>query len=176
MSGEIGESTTYTILIKVFFNLLEAFHKLFYFIALNIFRRILKLPSKLIQYNKIVIKMYVVNSISFHTFYVQIFKIVVDSWKFSMLLLYILWDDWTIFMISGSYELLHQQFEYILLKPDCYSWWISKMQSGLEDILEERYDIKFCFKHGKKCYRNLWNASDSFWSILHESSMSFWVT
>ena len=27
-------------------------------------------------------------------FFVQAFKIVVDSWKFSMLLLYILWDDW----------------------------------------------------------------------------------
>ena len=41
-------------------------------------------------------------SISFQTFFVQAFKIVVDTWKFSMLLLYILWDDWPIFMISGS--------------------------------------------------------------------------
>ena len=36
--------------------------------------------------------------------------------------------------------------EYTLLKPDCHSWWISKMQSGREDTLEERYAIKFCFK------------------------------
>ena len=36
-----------------------------------------------------------------------------------------------------------------LLKPDCHSWWISKMQSGLEDTLEEPYAIKFCFKLGK---------------------------
>ena len=28
--------------------------------------------------------------------FVRTFKIVVDSWKFSMLLLYILWDDWPI--------------------------------------------------------------------------------
>ena len=35
-------------------------------------------------------------------FFVQAFKIVVDSWTFSMLLLYILLDDWPIFMISGS--------------------------------------------------------------------------
>ena len=28
----------------------------------------------------------------------------------------------------------------------CHSWWISKMQSGREDTLEERYAIKFCFK------------------------------
>ena len=72
-----------------------------------------------------------------------------DSWKFSMLLLYMLWDDWPIFMISGSNEQLQQELEYTLLKPDCYSWWISKMQSGREDTLEEQYAIKFCFKLGK---------------------------
>ena len=38
---------------------------------------------------------------------------------------------------------------YTLLKPDCHSWQISKMQSGREDSLEERYAIKLCFKLGK---------------------------
>ena len=90
--------------------------------------------------------MYVVHSIRFQTFCVQTFKIVVDSWKFSILLLYILWDDRLIFMISGANEQLQQQLEYTLLKPNCHSWWISKMQSGRENILEERYTIKFCFK------------------------------
>ena len=80
---------------------------------------------------------------------VQAFKIAVDSWKFSMLLLYILWDDWPIFMISGSTEQLQPELEYTLLNPDCNSWWISKMQSGREYTLEERYAIKFCFKLGK---------------------------
>ena len=74
---------------------------------------------------------------------VQAFKIVVDSWKFTMLLLYILWDDWPIVLISGSNVQLQQQLEYTLQKPDCHSWWISKMRS---DTLEERYTIKFCFK------------------------------
>ena len=92
---------------------------------------------------------YVVHSISFQTFYVQAFKIGVDSWKFSMLLLYTLWDDWPIFMISGSNEQLQQELEYTLLKPDCHSWWISKMQSGREGTLEEQYAIRFCFKLGK---------------------------
>ena len=92
-----------------------------------------------------------------------------------MLLLYILWDDWPIFMISGSYEQLQQQLEYTLLKPDCHSWWISKMQSEREDTLEERYAIKFCFKLGKKRHRNVWNALDCFSTMLHESSISFWV-
>ena len=64
---------------------------------------------------------YVVYSISFQTFCVQGFKIGIDSGKFSMLLLYILWDDWSIFMISGSNERLQQQLEYTLLKPDCHS-------------------------------------------------------
>ena len=74
----------------------------------------------------------------------------------SMLLLYILWDDWPIFMISGSNEELQQQLEYTLLKPDCHSWWISKMQA---DNLEERYAIKFCFKLGK-------NATEATYGIL----------
>ena len=87
-----------------------------------------------------------VHSISFKTFFVQAFKIVVDSWKFNRLLLYILWDDWPIFIISASNEQLQQQLKYTLIKPDCHSWWISKMQSGHEDTLEEQYTIKFCFK------------------------------
>ena len=66
-----------------------------------------------------------------------------------MLLQYILWDDWPIFMISGSNEHLQQKLEYTLLKSDYHGWWISKMQSEREDILEERYAIKFCFKLGK---------------------------
>ena len=78
-----------------------------------------------------------------------------------MLLQYILWDDWPSFMISASNEQLQQQFKYTLLKPDCYSWWISKMQSGCE---EEIYVIKFCFKLEKKmpqkhmeCFRLLFD-------------------
>ena len=53
-------------------------------------------------------------------------------------------------MISGSKEHLQQQLEYTLLKPDCQSWLISKMQSGHDDTLEERFAIKFCFKLEKK--------------------------
>ena len=77
------------------------------------------------------------HTISFLPFFVWAFKFVVDSWKFTVLLLYILWYDWPIFMISGSNEQLQQELEYTLLKPDCHSWWISKMQSGRENTLEE---------------------------------------
>ena len=89
-------------------------------------------------------------SISFQTFFVQTFRIVVNSWKLTMLLLHILCDDWPIFMISGLKEQLQQELKYTLLKPDCHSWWISIMQSGCE---EERYAIKFCFKLGKNAMR-----------------------
>ena len=63
-------------------------------------------------------------------------------------------------MISGSNQQLQQKLEYTLLKPDCHSWWISKMQSERE---EERYAVKFCFKLGKmpqkhmKCFRLLFD-------------------
>ena len=114
---------------------------------------------------------YVVPSISFQTFLYRHSKLSY-SWKFRMLLLYILWDDRPIFMISASNELLQRDLKYILLKPDCHNWWISKMQCGLEGTLEERYAIKFCFgKNDTECH--VWNASDFFWSILHESSISF---
>ena len=96
----------------------------------------------------------------FSDFFVRAFKIVVDSWKLRMLLLYILENNWPIFMISGSNEQRQQQLEYTLLKPDCHRWWISKMQSGRK---EERYAIKFSFKLGKmpqermECFRLLFD-------------------
>ena len=42
----------------------------------------------------------------FPGFCVQAFRIVVDSCEFTMLLLYILWNDTPIFMISSSNEQL----------------------------------------------------------------------
>ena len=51
----------------------------------------------------------------FPEFFLQAFMIVVDSWKFSILLLYILWDDRSNFMISGLNEQLQQELEYTLL-------------------------------------------------------------
>ena len=74
------------------------------------------------------------HSISFHTFFVLVFKIVVDSWNFSMLLLYILWDDWPIFMVSRSNQQLQQELEYTLLKPVQQVHWRRRrlLRRGLE--------------------------------------------
>ena len=92
-----------------------------------------------------------------------------------MLLLYILWDDWPIFMISRSNEQLQQQLEYTLLKHDCHSWWISKIQSGRQDILEERYAIKFCFKLGKNATETYGMFQTAFWpSCMNQASVLKW--
>ena len=90
-------------------------------------------------------------------------------------------------MISGSNEQLQQQLEYNLLKPDCHCWWISKMQSGRQETLKERYAIKFCFKLGKndatermECFRLVfdhlaWNEHQSLNGIRDSrKAMSLW--
>ena len=57
-------------------------------------------------------------------------------------------------------ERLQQELEHTLLKTDCHSWCISKMQSGRE---EEGFAIKLCFKLGKmpqkcmECFRLLFD-------------------
>ncbi len=109
---------------------------------------------------------YEVPSISFQTIFVWAFE------KFSMLLLYILWDDWP-FFYDFRFKWTATAITRIHPPKDCHRWWISKMQSGREDTLEERYAIKFSFKLWKKCHRNVWNASDCFSTHLHESSISF---
>ena len=85
-------------------------------------------------------------------------------------LFYILWDDWPIFMISASNEHRQQQLEYILLKPDCHSWWISK-----KDTLEERYTIKFCYKLGKNATETYGMLQSSFrLSCMNRASVFEW--
>ena len=118
---------------------------------------------------------YVVHWISFQTFFVQAAKMVGDSWKFSMLLVYILWDDWPIFIISGSNELLQQELDFTLLKPDCHCGWILKMQSGREDTLEERYAIKLCFEFAKNATESYGMLRTAFGqSCMNEASIFEW--
>ena len=74
----------------------------------------------------------------------------------------------TNFYDFGSNEQLQQQLEYTLLKPDCHSWWISKMQSGREDTLEEWYAIKFCFILGK-------NATETYGMLQTVLELLAWI-
>ena len=79
------------------------------------------------------------------------------------------------FMISGSNEQLQQELEYTLLKPDCHSWWISKMQSGRQDTLEERYAIKFCFKLRKNATETYGMLQTAFGaSCMNRASVFEW--
>ena len=62
-------------------------------------------------------------------------------------------------MISGSNQQIQQEFEYTLLKPDCHSWGISKMQSGCQDTLEEWYVLNLEKMPQKRmeCFRLLFD-------------------
>ena len=78
-------------------------------------------------------------------------------------------------MISTSNEQLQLQLEYTLLKPDWPSWWISKMQSGHEDTLEEWYAIKFYFKLGKNATEMYGMLQTAFWpSCMNWASVFVW--
>ena len=78
-------------------------------------------------------------------------------------------------MISSSNEQVPQELENTLLKPDCHCWWISKMQSGCEDTLEERYAIEFCFKFGKNATEKYGMLQTAFQpSCMNRASVSEW--
>ena len=78
-------------------------------------------------------------------------------------------------MFSGTNEQLQQELEYTQLKPDCNSWWISKMQSEREDILEERYAIKFFFKFGKNATETYGMLQTAFRpSCMNQASVVEW--
>ena len=75
-------------------------------------------------------------------------------------------------MISSSNEQLEQELEYTLLKPDCHSWRISKMQS---DTLEELYAIKFCFKLEKNARETYGMLQTAFRpSCMNQASVCEW--
>ena len=81
-----------------------------------------------------------------------------------------------IYMISASNEQLQQQLEYTLLKLDCHSRYISKMQSGREDTLEERYAIKFWFKLGKNADTEMYGMLQTAFgaSCMNQASVFEW--
>ena len=92
-----------------------------------------------------------------------------------MLLLYIFWDDGSIFIISRSNEQLQKGLEYTLLKPDCHSWWILKTHSEREDTLDGRYAIRFCFKIGKNSTQTYGMLRTAFWaSCINRGSVFEW--
>ena len=78
----------------------------------------------------------------------------------------------TVHMISRSNEQLQQELDYTLLKPDCHSWSISRIQS---DTLEERYAIKFCFRLGKNATETYGMLQTAFGaSCMNRASVFEW--
>ena len=116
------------------------------------------------------------HSISFQIFFVKAFKIVVDSWRLSMLLLYIHLMRW----LTNFYDF---PFKWtatagIGIHPT-KTWlsrrWISKIQSGREDTLEERHAIKLCFKLGKNATETYGMLQTAFGaSCMNRTSVFEW--
>ena len=98
---------------------------------------------------------------NFPDFFLQVYKTAVDSWKFSMLLLCSLWDDWPIFIISGANEQLQLRLEYALLMPDCHSWWIAKT-IWTWGHFKRTICNEILFWTWKKCHRMLQTAFRAF--------------
>ena len=165
--------------------------KNYYFVSLFLFCCLFFFKLKLILFHNRVIHYYTRRSLIFSSalfiyiyiyiyiyirgafnkspdFFVHAFKIVVDFWKFSMLLLYIIWDDWPFFMISDSNEHLQQELKLSQLKNFKNAIWTW-------GHFRRTICKKVLFETWKQCHRNLWNASDYLWTTLHESSISFWV-
>ena len=111
----------------------------------------------------------------FPDFFVQAFKSVVDSWKFTMLLLYIWWDDWT-----NVYDFRFKWTATAAIGMHPTKAWLSQLVNFKNAIWTwEHFRRTICNKilllTWKKCHRNVWNASDCFLTIVHESRISFWV-
>ena len=128
----------------------------------------------IIDYEKKKKLKYVVHSISFLTFLDWHFKLSrLLKIHYVIAISLIRWLKKI--MISGSNERLLQQLEYTLLKPDCHSWWISKMQSGHDNPLEELYTMKFCFKLGKNATETYVLPQTAFWpSCMNRASVFEW--
>ena len=92
---------------------------------------------------------YVVPSISFQTYLVQAFNIVVDSWTFTMLLLYIVWDDRQFF-----YDFWLKWTATAVIRIHLTKAWLSQLvnfKNAIRSSGHFRRTIcnKFCVKRGK---------------------------
>ena len=116
-------------------------------------------------YIYIFIYIYEVRTISFQTFFVWAFKIFVDSWNS-------LCDCYTSYEMTDQVQMNSYSTNW---NTPYNSWWISQMQSGSEDTLEERYAIKFCFKLGKNATETYGMFQTSFGaSCMNRASVFEW--
>ena len=116
------------------------------------------------SYCKKISSRYEGHTIGFQTYFVWAFKIVADSWKFSMLLLYMRW-------LTNFYDFRFKWTATAAIGIHPTKAWLSKQS----DTLEERYAIKLCFKLGKNAtetYEMLQTAFGA--SCMNRASVFEW--
>ena len=110
--------------------------------------------------------MYVVHSISFQTFLVQAFKIFIDFWKFSMLLLY----------MTNFYDFRFKGTATAGIGIHPAKAWLSQLVNFKNAIwMWEQYAIKLCFKLGKNATEMYGMLQTAFWpSCMNRVSVFEW--
>ena len=125
-------------------------------------------PSRIYIY----IYIYIFNK--FPDFFVQAFKIVVDSWKFTVIAIHLM--RW----LTNFYDVRFKWTAAAAIGIHPTKAWLSQLVNFKNAIwMWGHFRRTICNKiilNLEKCHRNVWNTSDCFSTILHESSISFWVT
>ena len=108
----------------------------------------------------------------FFFFFVQAFKIVVDSWKIQYVT-----SIHLIKWLTNFYDFRFKWTATAAIGIHPTKALLSLLVNFKNAIWQFRRTIcnKILFLTWKICHRNVWNASDSFWSILNHSSISFRV-
>ena len=125
-----------------------------------------------LHHEYIYIYIYVMPSISFQTYFVLAFKIVVDTWKLSMLLLYMRW-------LTNFYDFRFKStaISAIGIHP---TFWFSQLVNFKNAIWtwghsEERCVIKFCFKLGNNATETYGMPQTAFGaSCMNRASVFEW--
>ena len=113
------------------------------------------------------------HSICFQTFSVQAFKIVVNSWTFSMLFLNISWER-----LTNFYDFRFKSTATAAIGIHPIKAWLSQLVNFKNAIWTwgKRYAIKFSFKLGKNTTETHGILQTAFGpTILQESTISFLV-
>ena len=115
--------------------------------------------------------MHVVHSISFQNFFVQAFKIIVDSCKFNVIAIHLM--RW----LTNFYDFRFKSTATAEIRIHRTKVWSSQLVNFKNAIwtLEERYAIKFSFKLGKYATKTYGMLQTAFWpSCMNRASVFEW--
>ena len=114
---------------------------------------------------------YVVLSITFQPFFVQAFKIVVNSWKFTVIARHLM--KW----LTDLYRFRFKRTATSGIGIHLTKSWLSQMVNfkNATRTLKERYAIKLCFKLRKNATETYWMLQTAFWpSCMNQASVFQW--